>query len=163
MAANARVVELRCLEFRTRAVADFTGFLSVWYAAATRTIGSTTRGADDRALQVINLAGLGREVPPGRRAAVASAADCRVRRRGDVVRPDPDVRSLVGADRPGRCASHVVASRHMAGVAVCDVLRVSDPRERAALEGCTRRVNRVNHPAEVVAFLGLAIRTAAVT
>ena len=36
---------------------------------------STTLGTDDRALQVINLAGLGREVPGGRATAVADAAD----------------------------------------------------------------------------------------
>jgi hypothetical protein len=56
--AYARVVELRGLEFRTRAVTNRAGFLPVRQTAATRTIGSAARGANDRALQVINLAGL---------------------------------------------------------------------------------------------------------
>ncbi len=109
--ADARVVELRSLEFRTRAVADRAGFLPVRQAAASHTQRIAAGGADDRALQVINLAALGLEVSFGRRACMAYAADRSVRCRGDVVAPDPDVRSLVGANRPGRRAGRVVQTR----------------------------------------------------
>jgi hypothetical protein len=71
----ARVVVLRGLEFRSRAVADRAGFLPVRYAAASRTQWIAAGGADDRALQVIDLAGLGLEVPGSCRAGVAYAAD----------------------------------------------------------------------------------------
>ena len=107
---QAMVVERRGLEFRTRTVTDRAGFLTVWYAAASRPGDITTLGAEDRALQVINLAALGLKVASGRRAGVADATGCRVRRRGNVVRPDPDVGSLVGADCPGRRASYIVTA-----------------------------------------------------
>jgi len=155
---QARVVERRGLEFRTRAVTYRAGFLTVWYAAASRPVDITTLGTDDRALQVTNLAGLGLEVSNGRRAGVTNAAGCCVRRRGNVVRPDPDVRSLVGADCPGRRTSHVVTAFRMASVAVRDALRVGNTGERATLIGCARGVNRVNHITHVVAFLRFAIR-----
>ena len=147
----------RRFELGSRLVTNGTGFLSVRQAAAGRSIRSTATGADNRAFQIIDLASLRQEVTRGCAARMANAARGNSGCRGDVVRPDPDVRSLVGANRSGRRASHIIASLYMAGVTVCGALRIGDMREIAAtvrLERSTRRMNRVNHIAEVVAFIG---------